>query len=107
MVAADVVLEMLAWDAAAEDSDSRSGTGVGSDSTWSLAQAFAETSCSSAEVEEFASAVVYSPFVLIGCLGCDQAYLDIVAHRKSRALLNTALKIRGSSAPLFVTQNDY
>lgn len=107
MVAADAALEMLAWDAAAEDSDSRSGIGIGSDSTWLLAQASAETSCSSAEVEEFASVAVDSRFALNGCLECGQAYLDIVAHRKSGALLSTALNIRGDSALLFVMQNDY
>lgn len=82
IVAADVVLETLAWDAAAEDSESRAGIGFDSDSTWVLAQAFAETSCSSAEVEEFASVVVYSPPVSFEYLECDQAYLDTVAHRK-------------------------
>lgn len=62
---------MLALDAAAEDSGSRTEIGFDSDSPWVLAQTFAETSCPSAEVEEFASAVASSPFVLIEHLECD------------------------------------
>lgn len=86
-VAADVVLEMLALDAAAEGSESRMGTGFDSDSTWALAQAFAEASCPSAEVEGFAFAVVDLLSVWIECPVSDQAYLDIVAHRKPGILL--------------------